>query len=274
MPEPFFTAARGPASFSFGVISDTQKGYNIHATLVKRLVGQHIRFLLNAGDLVQIGSSEPDWLDFFSAEAPLLKNVPLFPAPGNHDNVGFDDFFARYFPPDSSDPTPPALRGYVYSFDYGPCHFISLDINLLIKPGFPEYDWLVSDLAAADLDPARKFTVVFIHFPPLSGFAYGQYSDGLNYLVPLFAAHGVDAVFSGHVHIYERSVANGTVYITCARGGGDPRAWWPEPALNPYEQAWRFGAGFIRVDVAEDSLDFFAFDEQGRLFDRYHYAKP
>jgi hypothetical protein len=69
-------------------------------------------------------------------------------------------------------------------------------------------------------------------------------------------------------------VVNGAVYITCPSGGGQLRDWTPDPALNPWEQAWHIGAGFIRVDVAVDSLDFFAFDEQGLPVDQLHYSKP
>ncbi|HUT52862.1 MAG TPA: metallophosphoesterase family protein [bacterium] len=272
LPEPFFTAGRDLASFSFGVLSDTQKGHDAHAALIERMRGQPIRFLLHAGDLIQRSVSE-DWLDFFSIEAPLLKNVPIFPAPGNHDAPGFDDSFARYFPADSLDQAPPEVRGHAYSFDYGPCHFISLNVNLPLSPGYPEYDWLVADLAAAGQDPGRKFTVVFLHYPPVTGFPHVYSHDG-DYLVPVFAQNGVDAVFSGHIHVYERSDVNGIVYITCGSGGGDLRDWAPDTVLNPYDVTYHVGYGFIRVDVTEDSMDFFAYDEQGLPVDQLHYTKP
>jgi len=42
-----------------------------------------------------------------------------------------------------------------------------------------------------------------------------------NYLVPLFEQYGVDMVFYGHCHVYERYVNNGVQYILSG-GGGAP----------------------------------------------------
>ena len=68
-------------------------------------------------------------------------------------------------------------------------------------------DWLIDDLNGNTLD----WTVVIFHHPP--------YSKGQNHdsdveqneidmrqtFAPVFEAHGVDVVYSGHAHSYERS---------------------------------------------------------------------
>jgi hypothetical protein len=97
-----------------------------------------------------------------------------------------------------------------YAFDYGNVHVISLDSQLSNRD--PQQravmrDWLVDDLSHNTLD----WTIVIFHHPP--------YSKGENHdsnleqaeidmrttFTPIFENHGVDVVYSGHAHSYERS---------------------------------------------------------------------
>ena len=97
-----------------------------------------------------------------------------------------------------------------YSFDYGNVHVVSLDSQLSNRDPAQRAamrDWLVDDLAANRQD----WTVVVFHHPP--------YSKGMNHdsdleqaeidmrstFGPVFQDHGVDVVYSGHSHSYERS---------------------------------------------------------------------
>ncbi|MEM7017306.1 MAG: metallophosphoesterase [Pseudomonadota bacterium] len=97
-----------------------------------------------------------------------------------------------------------------YSMDYGTVHIVSLDSQLSSRD--PQQlqtmrDWLVDDLSANKLD----WTVVIFHHPP--------YSKGKNHdsdleqreidmrqaFAPVFEKYGVDVIYSGHAHSYERS---------------------------------------------------------------------
>ncbi len=97
-----------------------------------------------------------------------------------------------------------------YSLDYGPLHLVSLDSQLSIQdPATLEAmrAWLVADLQANE----RTWTIVIFHHPP--------YSKGENHdsdreqreitmresFAPVFDLYGVDAVYSGHAHSFERS---------------------------------------------------------------------
>jgi len=103
-----------------------------------------------------------------------------------------------------------------YAFDYGNVHLISLDSQLSARDRAQRAamkQWLIADLQANTQD----WTVVIFHHPP--------YSKGANHdsdlvennvidrpqidmrleFTPLFEAHGVDVVYSGHSHSYERS---------------------------------------------------------------------
>ncbi len=97
-----------------------------------------------------------------------------------------------------------------YSLDYGNVHVVSLDSQLSNRDDSQRQamaDWLVDDLSAND----RDWTIVIFHHPP--------YSKGENHdsdvedaeidmrevFTPIFDEHGVDVVYSGHSHSYERS---------------------------------------------------------------------
>jgi acid phosphatase type 7 len=97
-----------------------------------------------------------------------------------------------------------------YSFDYGNVHIVSLDSQLSNRDPAQRAamrDWLIDDLGRNDND----WTVVIFHHPP--------YSKGMNHdsdveqaeidmrttFGPVFQDYGVDVVYSGHAHSYERS---------------------------------------------------------------------
>lgn len=97
-----------------------------------------------------------------------------------------------------------------YAFDYGNVHVVSLDSQLSNRDPAQRAamrDWLVDDLNHNTLD----WTIVIFHHPP--------YSKGENHdsnleqaeidmrttFTPVFENHGVDVVYSGHAHSYERS---------------------------------------------------------------------
>jgi len=97
-----------------------------------------------------------------------------------------------------------------YAFDHGNVHVVSLDSQLSNRDATQRAamrDWLVDDLTQNRLD----WTIVIFHHP--------AYSRGENHdsdleqaevdmretFAPVFEDHGVDVVYSGHAHSYERS---------------------------------------------------------------------
>lgn len=97
-----------------------------------------------------------------------------------------------------------------YSMNYGNVHLVSLDAQLSnVDDDQREAmrQWLAADLSSN----ARDWTVVIFHHPP--------YSKGENHnsdfeqreidmrelFTPVFDQYGVDVVYSGHSHSYERS---------------------------------------------------------------------
>ena len=108
----------------------------------------------------------------------------------------------------------PSNTEQYYSFDYGNVHVVSLDSQVAIRDaGNNETmkQWLINDLAANNSD----WTVVIFHHPPYTKGSHDSDNALLGVDQPIFDIreqytqifedHGVDLVYSGHSHSYERS---------------------------------------------------------------------
>ncbi len=197
-------------------------------------------FVLHVGDLVYEGGQANQWIPhFFRPAGALLGRVPVFPCIGNHDwdpnGLGVAKYTALFKLPSENERW--------YSFDYGKCHFICLDAYSDFSPTSDQYHWLIKGGGqdAGDLPQAwRGKTVygtvdrifVYMHFPPYSSGPHGTEQDPKKldyqkrmdlraYLVPKFEKYGVDMVFTGHEHLYERVSKGGIQYVVTG-GGGAP----------------------------------------------------
>lgn len=104
-----------------------------------------------------------------------------------------------------------------YSFDYGNVHVVSLDSQLSARDEQQRLTmrkWLVSDLLNNDLD----WTIIIFHHPVYTKGSHDSDTIAASQLgidqpiinlrhefTPIFENYGVDLVFSGHSHSYERS---------------------------------------------------------------------
>ena len=109
-----------------------------------------------------------------------------------------------------------------YSFDYGNAHFVFLDANPHLfdnqlpspatyqaPPSFPftDYpsilrDWLIHDLDSSD----QTWKVVVFHQPTFSSGNATLRNDQMRTVAKLLEDHGVNMVFNGHEHNYQRTL--------------------------------------------------------------------
>jgi predicted phosphodiesterase len=216
----FRTAPAGDDSrFSFAVVGDSGsggKGQLAVAALLERLRPD---LVLHTGDVVYPAGQERHYdRRFFAPYRNLIKTVPLFPVLGNHDVRRGKDlaFLANFHPPLDS----PGSTMRYYSFDWGNAHFVALDSELYHgdRGSDPEEqrDFLGRDLAAT----RKRWRIVFLHRSPYGSSRHGGDEKVREDLEPLFAKHGVDLVFSGHDHVYERTVPiRGVTYVVSGGGG-------------------------------------------------------
>jgi len=266
-PDLTFRSGKGPEwpEFSFVALGDSRSDPASFGAVANRVKSLDPEILLHMGDLVTWGDDLSYWdPEFFEPAKEILSRACLFPAPGNHEASGAAYLEYFYLPPENS-----GTERY-YSFDYGGAHFIALDTLDSYAPGSPQYNWLRADLAARQ---DRQWIFVFLHYPPYSsGAGHGSDLAVRAALCPVFEEFGVDLVFSGHEHNYERSRVNGIFYIVTG-GGGSPlhavgASQWTQFSASAYHCCQ------ISIGDGGQSLAFRAILPNGALLDSFTLSSP
>lgn len=213
----FGSLAEEAEDFSFFVYGDNRTCGKRHRIVTSRMALDPFdpAFIFHTGDLVERPVAHR-WDDFFSAIEPFSKSTPLVPVLGNHERN--DESYYRAFALPTGGGT--YKEGW-YSFEYGPVNFVLLDSNvnqLGLGKFSEEREWLERELE----NQTEPFTVAFFHHPIYSSiYSTGKNSGLADSWGVLFEKYGVDLVFTGHVHAYERLVKNGVTYVITG-GGGAP----------------------------------------------------
>jgi len=190
----------GSGSVCFAVIGDSGTGTQAQHDVAAGIRVSDPDLVLMTGDIVyERGEEEMIDRAYFVPYGSLIERVPFYAAIGNHDIINddavslLDNVYLPRNPADGSE--------RCYSFDRGPVHFVALDSTQDLSPGTLQGDWLAADLAAN----TRAWTVVYLHHPPYSSSQHGSDLAVRAALVPYCDQFGVDIVFTGHDHVYERT---------------------------------------------------------------------
>lgn len=155
----------------------------------------------------------------------LLKKVPLFPSPGNHDYRDIesagkkDEYKIAYYrnfslPVNGEAGGVPSHAQAYYSFDIGNVHFLSLDSygkdetgKSMINEDGAQVAWVKKDLAA---NKNRTWVIAYFHHPPYTMGSHDSDKETLlvkirENFIKVLEDEGVDLVLNGHSHVYERS---------------------------------------------------------------------
>jgi hypothetical protein len=211
----FTTEGDRSQRFRVAVYGDTRTNHEVHRTLVQRMAADPPALAFHTGDLVGVGARDGEWDNFFQVAAPLLAHTPLYPALGNHEGSGHL-FLEAFELPDNS----PSPERY-YSVRHGNALFLVLDLyGSPIEVGGAQAAWMEEQLAAS-LQTGIRHRIVLLHHGPYDSGSHGSNLQVRSELVPLFEHYGVDIVFSGHDHSYERGTVHGVKYVVTG-GGGAP----------------------------------------------------
>ncbi|MGH8860699.1 MAG: DUF7594 domain-containing protein, partial [Jatrophihabitantaceae bacterium] len=281
----------------------------------------------NYGDLVSTGANTSTIFGPNGWSVPG-GSTPTFPVLGNHgrsatflQNWPTSDALAssggRYamvtYPGQSGASTAAYPTAY-YAFDVSQARFYVLDAdwtdanvgtNTLYgqdylnhwAPGAAEYEWLKNDLATHP--GGLKFAT--FHFPLHSDNAT-EASDtslqGTGALEGLLAANGVDIVFNGHAHMYERNAPVLGSMVSYVTGGGgatlEPTGGFGCTEVDRYSIGWSPTAGvgsrcgsaataptspsqvyhFLHVTVSGSSVTVAPQNALGTVFDQAMYQFP
>lgn len=262
----FVTEPDRAEPFRIVVFGDTRSNHDDHRSVIQSIVPEMPQLVLHSGDLVGDGTLTSQWDRFFSIEAPLMRDVPLYPVLGNHENKA-QEFFDSFALPENS----PSAEHY-YAVRWSTLLAIMVD---LYGSGFgtssEQYAWIDKTLADSKLDPTILHRVVMLHAGPYDSGSHGSNTTVRSTLVPLFKKYGVTMVFSGHDHDYERSTVDGIKYVVSG-GGGAPlypvsgASWTEASAMELHHVLIEFRgpiaeARALRPDGTE--IDFFSIGKPG-----------
>jgi len=245
----FVTPQANPTEFSFMVLADPQEtselGYMAFAHAILNVmdeVTQKPDFMMFVGDVVNDSDVRSQWNALFKYSSMFIYDTPIVATTGNHDVSGIsgarmsDLEFDGYFNLPNNGPVYNAFDeleddsrpanfddGKTYSITYGNTHFVAINTETLCDGttacaanDTTNVDqlkqWLNDDLSANE----SKWTIVFMHRGPYT-LSYNTYMVRQE-LAPIFDAHQVDLVLSGHDHQYSRSVYKETNMVPFNRG--------------------------------------------------------
>ncbi|KAJ6824832.1 purple acid phosphatase 15-like [Iris pallida] len=197
---------------------------------------------------------QPRWDYWGRYMEPVVSEIPIMVVEGNHEiepqaeNKTFEAYKSRFaFPSGESRSNSP----FYYSFNAGGIHFLMLGAYISYDKSGEQYKWLEKDLAGVDRT-VTPWLVATWHAPWYSTYkAHYREAECMRVAMEdLLYSYGVDIVFNGHVHAYERSnrVYNfsldpcGPVHVAVGDGGNrekmainhaDDPGHCPEPSKTP-----------------------------------------
>ena len=259
--------------FSFSILGDSRSDPNQWQIVSEATL--ETDFTLFMGDDIDDGFNLSDWDLWFEYGEKIIAREPIYNTIGGHDrdtSSSTYDSYLSYF-------TLPGNELY-YSFTYGNAIFICLNS---LKPGDPDqYSWLLSTLEA---NKDQTWKIVFTHNPFYTSPSHvGSMNSYFNTWWKAFDDYGVDMIFNGHSHNYQRTkpinrnisttspvagygsvVGMGRCQIVSGGAGAPlsgaayPGLWWLEKSENKHH--------FCNIDIDGDMLTFKAMDANQVVFD-------
>ncbi len=204
--------------------TNTTHQRNVRDRYMEYMDGKSANGWLLLGDNAYNSGTEAEYSsNFFDIyESNLMRNTPLWPAPGNHDyaNSGSrqNDHAVPYFdifdlPTNGEAGGVPSQTEAFYSYDYGNIHFLALDsygkednATRLYDTLGTQVQWVKADLAAN----TKPWVVAYWHHAPYTKGSHNSDTEGelisiRQNFIRILEREGVDLILCGHSHDYERS---------------------------------------------------------------------
>jgi 3',5'-cyclic AMP phosphodiesterase CpdA len=244
-------------SVKFAVIGDTGTGDKHQLAVAQQLTatrGQFpFDFVIMMGDNLYGGNRPKDYDKKFAVPyKPLLDaGVKFYASLGNHDDPS-----ERFYKPFNMN----GERYYSFKPGNSSVRFFALDSNYVDDR---QLKWLEDQLTTSGSD----WKICFFHHPPYSsGEAHGSDTTLRAQLEPLFVKYGVNVVFTGHEHFYERIKPQKGIAYFIAGSSAKLR----EGNIAPSDlEAKGFDQGytFMLVEIAGDDMYYQTLSEKGGTID-------
>jgi 3',5'-cyclic AMP phosphodiesterase CpdA len=209
---------------------------------------------LMMGDNLYGGEDANDYRRKFEEPyKPLLEaGVKFYAALGNHDEPS-----QRFYEPFNMG----GKRYYSFKSPKGGVRFFALDSNYMVKE---QLAWLEQELAGAGSD----WKIVFFHHPIYSsGERHGSDESLRKQLEPLFTKYGVDVVFTGHEHFYERIKPQKGIAYFISGSAAKLRRGGISDSSSLTAKGYDQGYTFMIAEIAGDEMHFQAINAKGETID-------
>jgi hypothetical protein len=192
-----------PGSVRWAVIGDNGTGEQPEMEIANQMQRYwsvvKYDFVTMDGDNIYGDHTPADFrIKFEEPYKPLLdENVKFYASLGNHDDAEIEVNYKPY-----------NMNGNrYYSFQKGSVQFFVLDSTVMTAQ---QLSWIEDQFKSS----TAKWKIVYFHHPLFTCAVFHGPSLALReQLMPLFIKYGVNAVWSGHEHVYERIKPQNGIYF-------------------------------------------------------------
>ena len=252
-------------SIKFAVIGDSGRGSKPQYDIAAQMVAYRERFpftfvLMNGDNIYEGPASREDYREKFERPyQPLLDAGVTFHAVlGNHDdprerdyplfNMGGERYYT--FKPDSG----------ILSTITTDARFFAIDSTSLDST---QRGWIQEQLSRSK----ERWKICFLHHPLYTSGRYRGWARGFRLILePVLVHHGVDAVFSGHEHLYQRTELQSGIQYFVSGGAGSLRRG-DATSASYVARSFDTDYHFMLIEIEDDALHFQAISRTGETVD-------
>ena len=244
-----------PDSVRFAVVGDFGNGGTAQYEVGKQMTAfqqkSMFSFVITLGDNLYGDEQPRDFARKFEVpyKALLDANVNFYASLGNHDDPN-----QRFYKPFNME------GNRYYTFKKGNVRFFALDSNYMDRV---QLGWLEQELK----DSGSDWKIAYFHHPLYASGKHGSQTDLRAVLEPIFVTHGVNVVFAGHEHFYQRIKPQKGITHFVSGAAGQLRRGDLRPSTLTAAGFDR-DRSFMLVEIADQEMTFQAISRTGVTVDR------
>ena len=243
-------------SIKFAAVGDTGRGTRVQYELGAMMASYQEKFsydtIILTGDNMYYDQKPEDYVKKFELPYKTLidRNVKFYASLGNHDEPIQVNY--KYFNMEG--------REY-YKFVKGDASFYALN-TVSLDP--KQIEWFVSEIQK----DTSKWKIAFFHHPPYSSAGrHGSDKKIREAVHPLFIKYGIDVVFTGHDHTYERIKPMDGIQYFVTGAGGEVRKNDLKDRSTITAAGFDTDLSFMIIEIVGDQMHFQSISRTGATVD-------